>query len=118
MHCFLGRSPHLSGNKCHLKKSLLKKSRLYLRPETLYPLVHHPCPEVHSPALTLIRLILERRSNVAIRAGFAVEEGDAGYDQLAALLQTLTASPQLVSAVLSLVHQRPMDVGHRFEFSR
>ena len=88
------------------------------RPETLYPLVHHPSPEVHAPALNLIRLILERRSNAELRTRLAAEEG-GGYSQLVALLLTHSpASPQLVNAVLSLVHERPVDVNTPFEFSR
>jgi hypothetical protein len=77
----------------------------------LYPLVHHPSADVHAPALSLIRMIIERRGSAALPA-------EGGYSQLAALLQSLAASPQLVSAVLSLIHQRPIDVNTRFEYNR
>ena len=53
------------------------------KPENILPLVRHPSPEVHAPALDLMGLIIERSSE-GRRAEF---EDAGGYYQLAAMIQ-------------------------------
>lgn len=84
------------------------------KPETLLPLVGHLNTDVHSPALDLIGLILER-SDDSGRSDFLAK---GGYYQVAALIQDSTPSHSLVSSILSLLHGHPIDVNVPFEFCK
>ena len=84
------------------------------KPENILPLVRYPSPDVHSPSLDLMGLILER-STEERRHAF---QDSGGYHQLAAMIQESSPSVQLISSVLSILHGHPVDVNVPFEFNK
>ena len=80
-----------------------------LSPALLLPLVCHPVPEVHSAALQLMRLMMERRN--------ASHNFDEMFEIISTLITAYPATPPLVEAVLSLVHGHHVNIDIAYEFS-
>ena len=90
-----------------LSDSLHQHTRL--APALLLPLVCHPVPEVHSSALQLLRLMMERRS--------ASTNFVEMFDLISSLVSAHPPTPPLVEAVLSLVHGHHVNIDIAYEFS-
>ena len=90
-----------------LSDSLHQHARL--TPTLLLPLVCHPVPEVHSAALQLLRLMMERRS--------ASTNFDEMFELISSLVSAHPPTPPLVEAVLSLVHGHHVNIDIAYEFS-
>ena len=85
-----------------------------LKPEIFFPLVGHNSADVHSPALDIIGLIIERSAK-GVSDAFK-EQGC--YYQMAALIQDAPTSNHMISSTLSLLHGHPVDVNIPFEFNK
>eukprot|EP00092_Neocalanus_flemingeri_P032520 GFUD01035369.1.p1 GENE.GFUD01035369.1~~GFUD01035369.1.p1 ORF type:complete len:2027 (+),score=668.98 GFUD01035369.1:647-6082(+) len=89
-------------------------SRDLLSPNTLFPFISHPSPDIHSPALCLLGLTLKRGSPPTLHH-FLFQDSP---QLVTGLLQPHQTSQQLVESVLSLLHGHKININIPFEFQR
>ena len=77
----------------------------------LLPLLSHPRPMVHAPAIRLLGQVLQRSPHA--KEALVANNGVA---MVAGLLQNHNPSQQSAEAVLTLLHQHPVNLSTSFEF--
>ena len=77
----------------------------------LLPLLSHPTPIVHAPAIRLLGQVLQRSPSA--REALVANNG---VSMVAGLLKNHNPSQQSAEAVLTLLHQHPVNLSTSFEF--